>query len=430
MDNLENSRTLHKTVVPPRDKDGITHQLYCMDNVEFLDLVTDEKNNTIDFCYLDPPYNTGGSFKSGFTYHDSFKNKGDKSKHVGWLAFMRPRLEGLVPLLKETGVVAISIDDSEVHHLRMLCDEVFGESNFVAQVVVDNGAMKNNAKLISTTHEYLLIYAKNLSVLLKTGMLWRTERTGMKVLRAKERKLRKAHKNDFVTMSAELKLWMKTAPLSKRLKVFYNIDENGLFTSADLSAPNSTKFYDYPHPVTKKPVKTPSRGWGMTYEKLEAMEKANEVLFFDDETKQPMKKLYLQDGKDQVIRSILNFPSRTSTHLLEKMLGRRSGFSNPKNLSFITHLVDTICPEDGVVLDYFAGSGTTGHAVIDLNTSKNATRTAILCTNNENNIYDEVTEPRLKAAITGKWGNGTQHEASLDGLSKTILNPDYKASKA
>jgi len=412
----ETKKITSDSLVDATDEDGVVHDLFCLENLEFLEVAKDLYSETVDFCYIDPPYNTGGN--PSFLYKDSFHQKGDPDRHQSWLAFMKPRLQGLIPLLKGTGVVAISIDDSEVHRLRMVCDELFGENNFVAQVIVDGGAMKNNAKLVSTTHEYLLIYAKNHTKLLRSEAKWRTERDGIKVLRKKELALRKKHKKDYAAMATELKDWMKTSKLSKRLRVFYNVDESGLYTYADLSTPNSKKFYDYPHPITGKPVQVPSRGWGPTYEKLQEMEKAGEVLFFENETYQPMKKLYLKNGRDQAVRSILSYPSRTSTHLLESMLGRRSSFNNPKNLDYISYLVDVMSPEEnGVVLDYFAGSGTTGHAVADLN-AKGASRKFILCTNNENNIYDEVTKPRLVAAITGEWGNGTSHKNAGNGLQE------------
>lgn len=404
-------------------EDVVMHDLFCMDNLDFLSVVKTTHAKTIDFCYIDPPYNTGGTARTGFTYHDSFKKHGDASRHASWVEFMEPRLIGLLPLLKDTGIVAISIDDSEVHHLRVLCDKIFGENNFIAQMIVDGGAMKNNAKLVSVTHEYLLVYAKNISKVTFAGTKWRTDREGIAILRKKEAMLRKKHKANYVAISKELKPWMKTTKFSKRLQVFFNVDAKGLYTYADLSAPNSTKFFEYLHPITGKPVQVPSRGWGVSYENLKKMEENGDIIFFEDETKQPMKKLYLKDGKDQVIKSILSYPSRTSTHLLEKMLGRRSSFSNPKNLDFIKFIIDSMCPNEGVILDYFAGSGTTGHAVAELNKEVTSNRKFILCTNNENDIYEDVTKPRVIAALTGIWGNGTKYKPSSGGLRENCIRP-------
>lgn len=395
---------------------NITHEIYCMDNLTFLKHAQTVYIDSIDFCYLDLPYNTGNTHKDGFTYNDKFYTPTDENKHTSWLTFMKERLTQLKPLLKETGILTISIDDSEIHHLRILLDKIFGEQNFIAQMVIDGGAMKNNARFISTTHEYLLVYAKNLNVLNKTNIKWRTHRDGIDLLLKQEKLLRKQYGKDYKQMTTALREWMKTSNLSKRLKLFYNVDEKGLYTFADLSAPNSKQHYDYPHPVTGKPVKKPSRGWAYSFDRLDEMAWRGEIEFFDNETWQPLKKHYLEDTEDQVVKSVLGeFPARSSTHLLEHMLGRRSSFNNPKNLDFIKFLIKTMCPTDGVVLDFFAGSGTTAHAVLELN-KNGGQRTSVSCTNNENNIYVDVLKPRIIAAATGIWGDGSTHVSTSENL--------------
>lgn len=392
----------------------MTHKLYNADNLEFLEWLNKQEEGTesIDLCYIDPPYNTGNTGKN-FTYDDCFKKNANKSKHEVWLDFMRPRIEKTLPLLKDSGVLAVSIDDSEVHYLRILLDELMGEKNFIAQMVVDGGNVKNNARFISTTHEYVLVYAKNLAYLNKSGVKWRQEREGMKTIRRQERLLRKEHGTDYATMSAELKKWLKTAPVSARLKVFYNVDARGIYTYADLSAPNSGAKYEVLHPETKLPVTIPTRGWALKEENLKELIENDLVIFGTGPAgheKQPLKKLYLENKKDQVIRSIMSYPSRTSTHMLEKILGERGVFNNPKNLDMMKFLIDTMTPSDGVVLDYFAGSASTGHAVIELNDKdKTSRRQFILCTNNENGIYENVAKPRIEAVLSGAWLNWTYH---------------------
>lgn len=393
----------------------MTHKLYNADNLDFLSSLNEAESNleSIDLCYIDPPYNTGNCGKN-FAYLDSFKKTETKSKHQVWVEFMRPRLEKTRPLLKQSGIIAISIDDSEVHYLRVLLDEIFGEQNFIAQMVIDGGNVKNNARFVSTTHEYLLVYARNLAYLNKSDTKWRQEREGVKVLRRVEKTLRKSLKDDYAGITRELKQWVKTAPLTPRLKVFYNADAKGLYTYADLSAPGNGARYEIKHPVTDKPVAIPTRGWGLKEDKFRTLIAEDMIIFGEGKNgheKQPMRKLYLADKQDQVIRSITSFPSRTSTHLLEKILGERGLFNNPKNLELMKFIVDTMTPADGVVLDYFAGSGSTGHAVLELNEKKkDSARSFILCTNNENEIYDKVTKPRLESVISGQWLNWTYHK--------------------
>ena len=399
---------------------AITHTLIKGENLATLKLLESELQGKIDLCYIDPPYNTGGDAKSGFTYKDSFRNSGDGERHSTWLTFIYDRLTVTHGLLSERGVIAISIDDSEVAYLRLLCDEVFGEANFIAQVVVDGGNLKNNARFISTTHEYLLLYARNLNKLNATGVKWRHRREGIELLLAQHEELLGKYPGDYAKISKELKQWSKTAPIGKRLKVFFNSDARGLYTYADLSAPGVGARYNVTHPVTGKSCVLPSRGYGLSQEKMLKLIEEDMIIFGIDESSQPLKKLYLKDESDQVQRSIMAYPSRSSTHLLEKMLGKRNSFNNPKNLEFISDIISLTCPADGLVLDYFAGSGTTGHAVLLLN-EEGAQRKFILVTKDENQIYDEVTLPRLRAAITGDWLDGSQHQPLQANLETFTL---------
>jgi adenine-specific DNA-methyltransferase len=391
---------------------SVNHILIKADNKDFLEEVmdTDKLNlrNTIDLCYIDPPYNTGNTKVNGFVYHDDFQDS------ASWLEFMRKRLTPLPVILKDTGVILVSIDDSEVHRLRVLMDEIFGTRNFIAQLVVDGGNPKNNAKFFSISHEYILVYANNLNKLRKSGIKWRKRREGIDLLLKEYKQQKKIHGNDYNKITTHLKTWNKQAPLTPRLKLFYNADEKGLYTYADLSTPGNGPQYDVIHPITLKPCQVPSRGWGVSKENMANLIETNQIIFGETETMQPMKKLYLKDEKDQVQSGILSYPSRSSTHLLEKLLGRRSSFNNPKNLRMMMDLIDLICPENGTTLDYFGGSGTTGHAVIELNRTKHATRKFILVTNNENDIFDTVTLPRLETVLTA-WSQHKVNNAA-DGM--------------
>lgn len=402
--------------------DGVTHELIESDNLLALKALHKEYENKIGFCYIDPPYNTGN--KNGFAYKDSFRNKADIERHSTWLTFIAERLILTKTLLADDGVIAISIDDREVHYLRVLCDEIFGENNFIAQLVVDGGTVKNNAKLISTTHEYLLVYAKNLRHLTKEKTKWRKKREGVDVLLKKYNQLKKLHGDDYTQISTILKQWVKTQKFTKRLKVFYNADAKGLYTYADLSAPGNGPRFDVLHPVTGKPCQVPSRGWGTSYENIQQLISEDKIIFGKNETFQPLRKLHLKEEKDQVERSILSYPSRSSTHLLERMLGKRNSFNNPKNLNFIQDIIELMSKDDSIVLDYFAGSGTTGHAVLNLNEQHvNSNRKFVLVTNNENKIYDEVTYPRLKATITGQYLNGENKKSLNANLTTYTVSP-------
>lgn len=383
------------------------HLLVCSENTVALEYFREESNQDslvekVDLCYIDPPYNTGNTSASGFVYNDSMRKDAlalGISHHAHWLNFMKKRLEPAIPLLKDTGVIIVSIDDSEVHRLRVLMDDLFGERNFIAQVVVDGGNPKNNARFLSVTHEYMLIYAKNKSALLKSGIKWRKNREGIDSVLTEYSKKKNIFKEDYAAFSAHMKNWMKDKPLSKRLKVFYQVDKKGLYTYADLSTPGNGPRYDVLHPVTGQPCQVPSRGWGVSEDKMANLIADDMVIFGEDHTFQPLKKLYLTKKKDQVQKAILDYPSRSSTHLLEQILGKRSSFNNPKNLQMMADLIELICPEDGLVLDYFAGSGTTGHATVVANKADGGSRRFVLVTNNENDIFKEVTLPRIEHVL-------------------------------
>lgn len=385
---------------------GVEHELYCMDNMVFFGEFGEGVAGSVDLAYVDPPYNTGNTKRTGFTYNDNFRGVG--GRHAVWLGFMRPRLEGLHASLKDTGVLVCSIDDSEMPYLKVELDRVFGEQNFVAAIVVDGGALKNNARLVSVTHEYILVYAKSLSKLLKSDRRWRVKRDGVDVLLGKVAGLRKQYGEDYGKINTVLGSWLKASDLSKRLKVFKYVDSKGVYTHSDLSSPNSKQHYDFPHPVTGLPVKRPSRGWAFNRDALQQLVDDGLVEFFADHNFQPLRKLYLEDKADQVVKSVWSeFPARSSTHLLQRMLGRRDSFNNPKNLDFMKHIVDVMCPPDGVVLDVFAGSGSTGHAVLELNRVEGCNRRFILCTTDENKIFSNVTVPRLERVLSGVWDDGT-----------------------
>jgi adenine-specific DNA-methyltransferase len=397
------SKTLNFTgLAEPDDTTAyVTHNLYCMDNKTMLNhLISGGHKGTQDLVYVDPPYNTGNTVGSGFTYHDSFNRK-------EWLAWLKSILMLAKETMKPEGIVAVSIDDSEQAHMRILLDEVFGENNFISNIIVDGGALKNNALFVSTTHEYLLLYSKNLNSLKNKGIRWRTEREGVNLVLQKAEQLKKEHPGDYQTVNKKFNEWLKTALVSKRLKVFKHVDIKGVYTHSDLSGPNSKQHYTVTHPVTQQKVQNPSRGWGLTEEKLLQLTEAGEIEYFKDHTYQPLRKLYLTDDVDQVVKSVWGgFPARTSTHLLQNMLGERDTFNNPKNIDLMKHIISIMSPADGNIMDIFGGSGTTMHAVMDLNRESGSTRVATLCTTNENNIFVNVTKPRMVAAASGIWADG------------------------
>lgn len=352
----------------------------------------------VDFIYLDPPDNAGRS--------RSLTNpKPTKRGHEKWLQFMQPRIAASKPYLKPEGVIAVSIGDSELPRLRIIMDEVFGESNFIGMITIDRGNVTNNARFLSSSHEYLLLYAKNMQALLKSGVKWRTTREGLATVRRQEKKLRSKHGEDYASMSEELKEWFKSQELPARLKQFNGVDAKGLYAYSDLSAPKNGLTYDVTNPNTGNKVAVPSRGWGVAEDTFLELIQTDNIIWGATDKQQPLKKLYLKDTPDQVIRSVMNIPSRSPERLLQNILGKEVTYAQAKDLDFMKYLIEVFTGDEALILDFFAGSGTTGHAVLELNYENPdvSKRQFVLVSNDEHEVYSKVLLPRLEAVISGRW---------------------------
>lgn len=395
-----------------RKKPLIQHYAIKSENLAFLREQGLAFRGKVDFIYLDPPDNAGRS-RSVENPHPT------KRGHEKWSQFMQPRVAAAKPYLTPEGVIAASIGDAELPRLRILMDEVFGETNFIGMITIDTGNVTNNARLLSSNHEYLLLYAKDLQALLKSGVKWRTTREGLSAVRRQEKKLRAKHGVDYSTMSEELKEWYKSQDLPARLKQFNGVDSRGLYAYADLSAPKNGLKYDVVNPNTGAKVAIPTRGWGVSEETLLGLIESDNIIWGATDKQQPLKKFYLKDTPDQVIRTVMNLPSRSPEKLLKRIIGDVT-YAQSKDLDFMKYLIEVFTPDDAVILDFFAGSGTTGHAVLELNyenpdTSK---RMFILVNNDEHEVYSSVLLPRLQAVISGSWVERQKRPRKAELLKK------------
>ncbi len=210
---------------------------------------------------------------------------------------MLPRLRLLRELLATDGAIFVSIDDNEVHHLRCLMDEVFGEENFVAQIVWEKGR-KNDAKLISVGHEYMLVYVKSAERLNELKTIWREEKPGAKEIQAEFLHLRSLHFDDYSKIEIELKSFYENLPKghpAKRHLRYGRVDSRGVWRDDNMSWPGGDgPFYDVIHPITKTCCKVPDGGWRYaTPEKMQEMITAGIVEFRKDHTEPPIRKTYL-----------------------------------------------------------------------------------------------------------------------------------------
>ena len=315
---------------------------------------------------------------------------------------MKSRLKIAKNLLTERGAIFISIDDNEQAQLKVLCDEIFGVENFITCLIWSAGR-KNDSKYISVSHEYMLCYVKSISYLQEKGVLWKQRKQGIDDIYKEYEFLKKRYKNDYKAMSSELKAWYKLLPDNHpaRNHSHYNcIDERGVYFPSDISWPGGGgPKYEVLHPITQKPVRVPNRGWVYpTPERMQEIIAQNLVHFGDDETSVPCRKTYLADNESSTPYSVFYKDGRAATKRLRSLMGDNV-FQNPKDEEIIQNIIDFSALNTSIVLDFFAGSGTTGHAVMKLNAEDGGTRRFILCTNNENNICREVTYERIKRVI-------------------------------
>ena len=377
------------------------HLLIEGDNLEALKLLQTSHKNKVDVIMIDPPYNTGKEF----IYNDRLVDKEDGYRHSKWLSFMSKRLILAKELLAVDGLIFINIDEHEFAPLKVLCDEIFGEMNFVENFIWIKNSTKNNSKTTSTNHEYILCYAKNIE-LIKSSDIFRVKKEGLDLVNAL--------RDDFILNEAHL-FEQPHLELEKRLKDLYKENPNlkgisgyklveqetlRIYASDNCSAPGGNGgVYDVIHPVTKKVCKLPSGGYRYKEDTMLEMIENDQILFGKDEKTIIRSKRYLDTVQSEVARSVF-INNDDGKKELAKIFGK-APFSYPKPVSEVKHFLNMIPNKNSIILDFFAGSGTTGHAVLELNQEDGGNRQFILCTNNENNICEEVTYQRLKKVIEG-----------------------------
>ena len=370
------------------------------DNLEVLKLLQKSYIGKIKMIYIDPPYNTGNDFIYPDNYSESLQTyleytgqTGEEGKrfssntdtdgrfHSKWLNMMYPRLYLARDLLRDDGVIFISIDEVEHPSLRFVCDTIFGKENFIADLVWAAGR-KNDSKLISISHEYILCYVKNAGFLSEKKTEWRQKKKGLEDIYSQYTKLKREYGQDYFAMTKALKDWFRQLPdghPSKAHKHYNTIDKRGIYFPDNISWPGGGgPTYALMHPITKKPVAVPSRGW-MTSdpEKMKQWIAEDRVHFGPDESYVPCIKSYLKDREYQVPYSVFYQDGRAASKRLRQLIGNDC-FPFPKDETVIQELIAMLGTEDGLVLDFFAGSGTTAHAVLDLNKQDGGNRKFIL----------------------------------------------------
>ena len=366
--------------------DAPNHILIEGDNLEALTALAYTHEGKIDVIYIDPPYNTGNK---DFVYNDSFVDREDGYRHSKWLSFMNKRLQIAKSLLASGGVIFISIDDNEQAQLKLLCDEIFGTQNYITSFPWHSRQSLQNDTDISVNHEYILCFAKK--------------------RRVKDRRLKPSNAStwfnddDFVFY-----------PISVDNEKFSNPDNDprGPWKADPFDAPHIRPNLIYPiiNPNTGVEHLPPSgRHWRISKEKFSSALADNRILFGKNGKGRPQLKVFLNEKEDygSIANSWLEAEKYgTATHgskELQNIFGGNKVFTSPKPTNLIKELLKLVSlPNKPVtILDFFAGSGTTLHATMQLNAEDGGHRKCILVTNNENNICEEVTYERNKRVIQG-----------------------------
>ena len=378
------------------------------DNLAALKSLLPTYHGKVKCIYIDPPYNTG---KEGWAYNDKVNSplmrewlgrvvdRDDLTRHDKWCCMMLPRLKLLRELLREDGVIFVSIDDNEMHHLRCLMDEVFGEYNSVGQIIW-HGSTDNNPTNIATEHEYIVCYANNKQALEKE---WKSASFGPKAtLQRIGAEFLEAHR-DPDKRQREYSRWLKEHRVQvKPLDDYKFIDQGGVFAgSRSVHNPGREGYrYDVHHPVTGKPCKQPLRGYRFPQSTMDRLLAEDRVIFGTDESKIVELKVHVDDYKAKLGSVIQGIDSRRGANEIGGIFpDNRQIFKNPKPSTLIRELVSFATNPDSIVLDSFAGSGTTAHAVLAQNREDGGNRRFILVECED--YADTITAERVRRVIKG-----------------------------
>lgn len=375
-----------KKIVDKEDQLKSINILVQGDNYHALSVFNFTHQNKIDVIYIDPPYNTGNK---DFIYNDHFVDREDSFRHSKWLSFMDKRLRLAKNLLNENGIIFISIDDNEHANLKLLCDEIFGGDNFIANFIWQKKTGASDAKNIATITEYVLCYVKQ-------------------------------NNEPFFTKNSESydekRYRYRDSHFAERGNYYIdNLDRGGLQYSDSLNygitCPDGTIAF----PNGRKEYKNDGWIWKWSKRKIEWALKNDFLEFRKSASKASgwsvcyKNYMFVDNENKPISRSapyknlITNILNTHGTSDLQAIFGGKV-FSGPKPVDFIKFFIKLHPNKNAIALDFFAGSGTTGQAVMELNEDDGGSRSFILVTNNESGICEKITYPRIKKVIKGYSG--------------------------
>lgn len=383
------------------------------DNLDVLKCIKETYLKKVKVIYIDPPYNTG----KDFVYQDNFTesvsdyitksgeydNQGNKLVanmessgrfHTQWLNNIYPRLKIARDLLTEDGVLFISIDDNEVENLKKVCDEIYGESNFVGQLILKT-ATDNNPSQINIEHEYMICYARNKSV----QKNWTRQSEAAERI-VEQYKILKRQGGSNAEIQKELRKWIKANKENLPQVAHYdNVDDRGVYSnSSNSSNPHPGGYmFDIIHPVTGGVCPKPANGWRWPEKTFWAYDEAGDVEWGEDETTQPHVKKRIETSVEY-LRTLIYEDNRATTKMLSTLFDGHLIFDNPKPVNVLARVLEFVTKNDDIILDFFSGSASTAHAVMQLNAKDGGKRRFIMV---------QVPEETDKSKVAYKCGYKT-----------------------
>ena len=388
------------------------------DNLQALKALLPRYAGQVKCIYIDPPYNTGNE---GWAYNDNVNSpeirrwlgevvgkEGETlDRHDRWLCMMYPRLELLKRFLHEEGAIFVSIDDNEVGNLQLVMREIFGSANEVATIVWQKGK-KGDSKLISVAHEYIVVFARSKATLKKLNIRWRRKKPGVESVLEYYDELRQKLGEDHTAIRSAMMEWyrsLKDEDPRKAHKHYNWSDKRGLYFAADFAGPDDGREnrprYNIIHPETQQPCAIPSTGWRWEEKTTQdaLAQDPPRIHFGKNHTTIPNRKSYLAEIDEEPMPSVFYKDGRAATLEVESILGAGE-FQFPKDSEVIADLIGMVAKPGDIVLDSFAGSGTTAHAVLRLNQHLKDPLKFILVEMDEQ-VATRKTRERVRKAIEG-----------------------------
>ena len=389
---------INKTLRPCREESvdfDNTENLYIEgDNLEVLKLLQETYLGKIKMIYIDPPYNTGNDFvyadnfaqtsEEYFAVNGMYDDEGNRlftnsdsngRFHTNWLNMIYTRLKLAKDMLSDDGAIFIHIDEHEVYSLTMVCNEIFGQQNQLGTIIWDKRNPKGVVAGVAYQHESIIVYCKNIAIFAGVPFLKKKENADAMMRKVESLIQKYGMINDRVRTEYKKFLKDNKNNFTGGESAYSLIDNEGrIYQPVSMAAPDKPETRSHRpliHPITGKPCPVPAKGWRFTDKTMDELVRIDKIEYGEDETTQPRQKYYLKDNMEEAVASLLYFGGSDDAMGLP--------FDNPKPVIVAQKLISTLCKNgDEIIMDFFSGSATTAHAVMQLNAEDGGHRKFIM----------------------------------------------------